>query len=86
MDDFLEKIQTAFAPPPLIFGKLYCMNDDEFILQMFFAFVAKIANTRLTKICVAIFALAKRLPISATLVCVSNDYDRLYIGSYPIHP
>ena len=23
---------------------------------------------------------------AATLVCVSNDYDRLYIGSYPIHP
>ena len=23
-DDFLEKFQTAFDPPPLIFGKLYC--------------------------------------------------------------
>ena len=31
------------------------------------AFVAKIANTRLTKICVAIFALAERLPTFATL-------------------
>ena len=31
------------------------------------AFVAKIANKRLTKHCVAIFALAKRLPTSATL-------------------
>ena len=32
------------------------------------AFVAKIAITRLTKICVAIFALAERLPTSATLL------------------
>ena len=31
------------------------------------AFVAKIANTRLTKIFVGIFALAKRLPPSPTL-------------------
>ena len=31
------------------------------------AFVAKFANTRLTKILVAIFALAERLPTSATL-------------------
>ena len=23
-DDFLEKFQTAFDPPPLIFGKLCC--------------------------------------------------------------
>ena len=23
-DEFLEKLQTAFDPPPLIFGKLYC--------------------------------------------------------------
>ena len=30
-------------------------------------FVAKITNTRLTKICVGIFALADRLPTSATL-------------------
>ena len=31
------------------------------------AFVAKIVNTRLTKVFMAIFALAERLPISATL-------------------
>ena len=24
-DEFLEKIQTAFDPPPLIFGKIYCI-------------------------------------------------------------
>ena len=30
-------------------------------------FVAKLANTRLTKICVAIFAHAERLPTSVTL-------------------
>ena len=30
-DDFLEKIQTAFDPPPLIFGKLYC---NLFIMDM----------------------------------------------------
>ena len=32
------------------------------------AFVAKIANTGLAKICVAIFALTERLPTSATLL------------------
>ena len=31
------------------------------------AFVMKIAKTRLKKICIAIFALAERLPTSATL-------------------
>ena len=24
LDEFSEKFQTAFDPPPLIFGKLYC--------------------------------------------------------------
>ena len=33
------------------------------------AFVAKIVNTRLTKIFMAIFAPDKRLPSSATLLC-----------------
>ena len=32
------------------------------------AFVAKIVNTRLTKVCMAIFTLTERLPTSATLV------------------
>ena len=34
------------------------------------AFVAKIVNTRLTKIFMAIFAPDERLPSSATLVCI----------------
>ena len=37
----------------------YAQND---------AFVVKIANTRLKKICMPIFALAERLPTSATLL------------------
>ena len=39
------------------------------------AFVAKIVNTRLTKICMAIFAFDERLPTSATLV-----YSRSQLG------
>ena len=40
------------------------------------AFVAKIVNTHLTKICRAIFALAERLPISATLLlCTMYIYN-----------
>ena len=38
------------------------------------AFVAKIAITRLTKICVAIFALAERLPIFATLAHIEPTH------------
>ena len=37
------------------------------------AFVAKIVNTRLTKIFMAIFALNERLPTSATLI---DDIDQ----------
>ena len=29
MDEFSEKFQTAFDPPPLIFGKLYCGFRDK---------------------------------------------------------
>ena len=28
-DEFLEKFQTAFDPPPLIFGKSYCAFRDK---------------------------------------------------------
>ena len=28
-DEFSEKFQTAFDPPPLIFGKLYCGFRDK---------------------------------------------------------
>ena len=37
------------------------------------AFVVKIVNTRLTQICMPIFALAKRLPTSATLQSYMSD-------------
>ena len=33
-DEFLEKFQTAFEPPPLIFGKLYCLYCKFFIMDM----------------------------------------------------
>ena len=39
------------------------------------AFVAKIVNTRLTKIFMAIFAPDERLPGSATLYSDNYDYD-----------
>ena len=35
LDEFSEKFQTAFDPPPLIFGKLYCKF---FIMDMFVCF------------------------------------------------
>ena len=39
------------------------------------AFVAKIVNTRLTKIIMAIFAPDKRLPSSATLAFIGHKND-----------
>ena len=41
-------------------------KNDAFVAILILHVVAKIANKRLTKHCVAIFALAKRLPSSAT--------------------
>ena len=41
------------------------------------AFVAKIANTRLTGIFMAIFAFAERLPTSATLTHGNAELDKL---------
>ena len=49
------------------------------------AFVAKIVNTRLTKILMAIFALAERLPTSATLqVTTTHPSTSKSHGSLPI--
>ena len=48
------------------------------IFHIILNFICKIANTRLTKICEPIFALAKRLPTSATL-CPTPDILRLGI-------
>ena len=45
-------------------------------------FVAKIAKTRLTKTCVAIFALAERLPTSATLVMIMIIENIRKYGNY----
>ena len=46
---------------------LYIQSYNYAITHKNDAFVAKIANSRLTKVCVGIFALAERLPTSATL-------------------
>ena len=46
---------------------VYIACFTELILQMSDEFVAKIVNTRLTKIFMAIFASDERLPSSATL-------------------
>ena len=45
------------------------------------AFVAKIVNIRLTKMCMAIFALAERLPTSATL---PGHLENMYLGQRKI--
>ena len=33
-DEFLEKFQTAFDPPPLIFGKLHCAFRDKIVTEV----------------------------------------------------
>ena len=33
-DEFSEKFQTAFDPPPLIFGKLYCAFRDKIVTKV----------------------------------------------------
>ena len=33
-DEFSEKFQTAFDPPPLIFGKLHCAFRDKIVTKV----------------------------------------------------
>ena len=33
-DEFSEKFQTAFEPPPLIFGKLHCAFRDKIVTKV----------------------------------------------------
>ena len=33
-DEFSEKFQTAFGPPPLIFGKLHCAFRDKIVTKV----------------------------------------------------
>ena len=42
-DEFLEKFQTAFDPPPLIFGKTCCAFFPEYMTEEAFI-MAKICN------------------------------------------
>ena len=50
------------------------------------AFVAKIVNTRLTKILMAIFAPDERLPSSATLNSARSDGSlKLFLAHYILH-
>ena len=59
--------------------KIFSPNIRYFVTIFRFddAFFAKIANTRLTKIFVAIFALVERLPTSATLTHGNAELDKL---------
>ena len=65
--------KTAFLGKELHYYKVFIAYCSELKWQICnygqnSAFVAKIANTRLTKILIAFFALAEKLPTSATLL------------------
>ena len=44
-DEFSEKFQTAFDPPPLIFGKSYCKFFPKFMTEVS-SIMAKICNIK----------------------------------------
>ena len=76
---FFLRLKTVFLGQEVHYFMVYIAYYAELNLQICnYAFVAKIVNTRLTKI-MAIFALAERLPTSATLRN-SSSLPRFGIG------